>query len=342
LRFFFTSRLKYHIETQFNEPTTNQITTHLALEDWDARTDIRLFLQYHLQRIHESKHRYIEPLPEGWPSSIDLDQLVRNSEGSFIWASTIVKFVDDGLPHEKLRSALNAHAGLDPLYHKCLGYVSDTLYRNWLSSSSGNDNCRRIIGYILLVRTPLSIEDLGCLTNFQSEEILQLVQGHRSFFAIPEQNNQAIRPFHSSLHDFLTNSERSKDLFINPAEIHFDLLLRCLTIIPSCAEQASRITLYACKSWCYHLNLTLLHETNFIQEPEKCHLLANELRWVHQFFENWIVYVYGPDRLQMLSELNSALSKLKVRLLFLTCLIHQLITRLSLFRMASFSKVIVT
>ena len=53
-------------------------------------------------------------LPKLWPST-DFDQLVAKSEGLLIWASTLVKSVDDGLLHKWLRLA---NAGHDPLYHK--------------------------------------------------------------------------------------------------------------------------------------------------------------------------------------------------------------------------------
>jgi hypothetical protein len=96
------------------------MTTHIALEDWEAYSDIRMFLQLHLQGVRRKQGRLMAEEPELWPSLTDLDQLVAKSEGLFIWASTLVKFVEDSRPHEKLRSALKAHAGLDPLYHKVL------------------------------------------------------------------------------------------------------------------------------------------------------------------------------------------------------------------------------
>lgn len=47
-------------------------------------------------------------LPKLWPST-DFDQLVANSEGLLIWASTLVKSVDDGLLHKWLRLANAGH-----------------------------------------------------------------------------------------------------------------------------------------------------------------------------------------------------------------------------------------
>ena len=63
--------------------------------------------------------RYIT-LP--WPSPSVFDDLVLRSAGSFIFAFTLVNFVNDGtdLPHRKLEAALQSHTGLDPLYYQVL------------------------------------------------------------------------------------------------------------------------------------------------------------------------------------------------------------------------------
>ena len=119
-----------------------------------------------------------------------------------------------------------------------------------------------------------------------------------------------IRLFHASLHDFLTNSTRSKGLFINPTLVHFTLLLGCITTIPNYWETVSRTTIYACKSRCYH-NLALGHGGDYIQEPENSLLLVHG-RVMRPLFKHWVTDVGGSDRLRLLVELNLVLSKLKI------------------------------
>jgi hypothetical protein len=303
LRFFFTSRLEHHIETQFSETATWRITTHLALEDWEVQRDIRMFLELHLQRIRDKNHRIMMNELEIWPSITDLDYLVSKSEGSFIWASTLVKFVDDGLPHEKLRSALNTHDGLDPLYYQVL-------------SSPRGVNFHQLIGKILLLRTPLSIESLQDLVNLRSDEILELLQGLKAILVIPEHDQEIIRPFHASMRDFLITRSRSQDLFIDPAVIHFSLVLDCIAIIQSCLEEdtvANQVVVYACESWCYHLNLALTHGgDDFSPEPETYLSLVNCLRVICDQPECWTANMGRGNQWQIMQELRSALLKLKV------------------------------
>jgi hypothetical protein len=192
----------------------------LALDDWDARDDcnIRVFLKSHLLQIREEQHCLLAHLPELWPPTAELDQLIKNSEDSFIWASTV--FVEDGLPHEQLRLCLKAHAGLYPLYHEVL------------LRTPRSDDFRRVFGSVMLVRTPLSIEDISRLINLGPDKILGPLQRLKQILMIPRESNEAIRPFHSSLLDFLMECNPLKeDLFVYPAVVHFDLALHWIEII---------------------------------------------------------------------------------------------------------------
>jgi len=178
------------------------------------------------------------------------------------------------------------------------------------------------MGNILLLRTPLSIQDLGLLIGFRPDEIIEPLQGIGSILVIPHDNNQAIRPFHASLRDFFMDRNRSKGLFIDPAGIHFGLVLSCIMTIPKCLSEngnlgdSSNATAYAFSSWCYHLNLTLVHGGGaFLLQPEKCLILVNGLQVVCDVFEHWDKKLeWWLEQHQMIKDLNSVLLKLKVSL----------------------------
>ena len=69
-------------------------------------------------------------LPNLRPSSNDLWELERKSEGIFIYASTLVKFVDDKRknPKKQLQTAMEAHTGLDSLYKQVLASAREYDY----------------------------------------------------------------------------------------------------------------------------------------------------------------------------------------------------------------------
>jgi len=83
------------------------MTNYLALQDFDARPDIRKFLQSHLSSIYERNHQNMTTVSLPWPSVPDLDALVEKCDGSFNSAVNMVQFIGgNGFPHERLPLAL--------------------------------------------------------------------------------------------------------------------------------------------------------------------------------------------------------------------------------------------
>jgi hypothetical protein len=120
LRFFFTSRVEEHIRKKFAPYAACAVTYCLALRDFDADDDLRRYFRACFNTIYQEKRRLMGNIIPPWPSQSDLDKLVELSDGSFIFAFTIINFVNDGrgLPHRKLQTSLRSHNGLDSLIHK--------------------------------------------------------------------------------------------------------------------------------------------------------------------------------------------------------------------------------
>ncbi|KIM85758.1 hypothetical protein PILCRDRAFT_816968, partial [Piloderma croceum F 1598] len=239
LRVFFTSRVEEHLRKKLEAPTARSVIYYLALQDFDAANDIRKFFQHRLATIYEENHRLMRDVPRPWPSHTDLDALVEKASGSFIFAFTLINFVDDGadLPHQKLPIALAAHAGLDPLYTEVL------------STAPRGEVLKRVIGTILLLKSDLSITSLGHLLQFNTAHILQTLLGVQSILMIPGNDDEPVRLFHTSLRDFLMSEPRSGGFFIDPPARHLDILLDCLKLAAS---------EYACINWCHHFNQWLI------------------------------------------------------------------------------------
>jgi len=98
---FFTSRVEEHIWRKLEAPPAHSAIYPLALQDFDARVDIRTFFKSHFSTIYKENHRVLQNLPCPWPSDSDLEALVQKSDGSFIFAVTLINFINDGsdLPH---------------------------------------------------------------------------------------------------------------------------------------------------------------------------------------------------------------------------------------------------
>ena len=61
----------------------------------------------------------------------------------------------------------------------------------------------RVVGTIVLLHTPLSVKQLALLLELGTDEIYGCLEGLQSILRIPEKRDEAIQPYHSSLHDFL-------------------------------------------------------------------------------------------------------------------------------------------
>ena len=90
--------------------------------------DIELFFRTQLASL--TKNRSDLDLVEGWPSSSDVRILCKKAAGFFIYASTVVKFIDSEIDHPVERLSLitslpqstakEGKSGIDELYTKVL------------------------------------------------------------------------------------------------------------------------------------------------------------------------------------------------------------------------------
>jgi len=115
--FLLTSQPEPDILYAFESYLPDKPVYQLALED--SVDDVRTYLQDHLRNLRQRYHSIMKYEPKPWPSRRHLEELVTKSQGLFIYASTLVQYVDDGKgppPQEKLRKASKVHAGVDPLY----------------------------------------------------------------------------------------------------------------------------------------------------------------------------------------------------------------------------------
>ena len=288
LRFLFMSREYDYICGKFRDHTTRPLTIHANLQDWKANHDIRRFLRDGFQKIRMRKERIMRHLPELWPSDADLDLAVEKSEGLFIWAATVLKFVgsERGFPDEKLKSTLKLHPGLD------------SLYRQVIEDAPRDHPYETVIGAIPLLRIRFSAERLGLFLHLQVDEILYALQGLEPILDIPEENDQPLQPYHASLHDFLTDHSRSKDFFINPAKQHFSITLLCLRIIIGDSIIDNEVTNYACRNLFHHFRCTLiLGGMDDLQPPQFNDFEENWRRLCGCSFQGWFKVLLGGDEL---------------------------------------------
>ena len=209
LRFLVTCRPEKHLYSLFMQPSTSPIAYRLDLSTVDARGDISLYIMDEL-----GKHL----------KSTDIDFLVQLSEGLFIAASTVVRFLK---PSPTLRlQEVRSHglSGLDNLYR----LIVERAMRE-VTLPREQESFRAIIGTIALALARLSIQALVDLLQLHQEIKELVLDGLRSVIRVPETPNGIIHAFHSSFHDFLVNPKYSKTpSFIDTVKYHGVLAWSCL------------------------------------------------------------------------------------------------------------------
>ena len=249
-RFLFASRPEFHIRQAFETSSVKHNTRFLSLRDFRAHSDIRNYLRLHLSEIHDQNDDVMGDVARPWPSQRELDILVAQSDGLFIYVSTLVKFVADKTQHpqQRLQAAMTTHSGVDPLYNQVL--VAARKFKDF----------ERVIGAIVYVRRSLTVSELGQLLQLQSGDVRLALRGCQSVLAVPDTDQKPVHPHHASLQDFLRDHNRAGVHFCDPQVHHVSIWIGCLESIKQNENyKGGKHLFYVCQNWCYHLHMALSH-----------------------------------------------------------------------------------
>ena len=250
--FLFTSRREEHIRKIFESFSSNHTIYHLSLSNtaFNVYGDIGHFLRSQFSTIYEENYRLMKYVPLPWPSPWDLDEIVRKVNGSFIFASTLTKYIGGGRePPERLRLIVESHDGVDGMYTEIIQqFWKDVRFPTVFST-------------IILLRTPLSVAGLASLLHLTIPEILIEILKIQSILVIPVDDNETpVDVVHTSLRDFSISKERSEALFVRTPKNHLITAERCLEVMSTQSEVVvfkEEAAKYASEHWHDHLRLAL-------------------------------------------------------------------------------------
>ncbi|PPQ82039.1 hypothetical protein CVT25_014587, partial [Psilocybe cyanescens] len=239
-RFFIASRIEYHLTTSFSVAPLQGLTFRLALNDtFQPDDDIWLYLtdsfcdirKTHIMRTH---------LPDSWPSEADIVNLVAKSSGQFIYAATVIRYVSS--PRHNPLNRLKVIHGLLPVNNDRPYAQLDALYLNILSDVEDVEAVLRILG-VAIVLSNNTGDFVEPLRVYELEEFMQLTPGAVELLLIDvlsvvdaSDNNKPIKFLHASFGDFLVDSTRSCQFFINPSKRHEEAAHFCISAI-KCKHQ---------------------------------------------------------------------------------------------------------
>ncbi|KAF7372904.1 NACHT domain-containing protein [Mycena sanguinolenta] len=202
LRFIIASRPEAHIHEMFDSPI--YAGHHCSVNLVQSFDDVRQYLHDEFSRIHR-EHRTMANIPWPWPSWDILEQLVNNSSGHFIYASTIIKFIDDKSyrPTERLAmvqypESSDSESAFDTL---------DQLYITILGSAARQSELIPIL--CAIVNFQLGAGQIDQLFGLEEGETWLLLRGLHSVLSVPKHDEDTIVSHHASFVDFLNNPDRS-------------------------------------------------------------------------------------------------------------------------------------
>ena len=284
--FIVTSRPEPWIHDEFTIKPLSSITRQIFLgQTSEANDDIRTFFRLGFTEIHDSpKHRLtMSKVPKPWPSYSVLDKLVDKASGQFIYPATVLKFVGDPnhRPTDRLDIITSMPAiSLSALASKPLAAL-DQLYSQILSMSS--DKQRTVDVLIALIEMEASFSVVQNYWKTLHVHLLRIAE--KLLYLQPGDGSQALRMVHSLVHitcrsevaddnlslpenpyrdedvvwfhhksfvDYMLDSSRSLEYYVDPKEMNTRLALACIVTMQTFSlHPTSRI---ACSTFPFELH----------------------------------------------------------------------------------------
>ena len=166
-----------------------------------------------------------------WPSDEIVQVLADRSDGYFIYASTVLKYVDEEYPSciDRLREILELSKSGSPAFGEL-----DKLYRQILSVYPDTDLLLRVLGCLLTsVRFPVrlfkseSAESLRAILGLHPGQVEHILRGLHSVLDVRVSVNHTLRvkgPFHASFPQFFFDETRAGRYYINQENINEDIV----------------------------------------------------------------------------------------------------------------------
>ncbi|KAF9472196.1 hypothetical protein BDN70DRAFT_998279 [Pholiota conissans] len=284
LVFLVTSRSEYEIRQTFSQEPLISITHEIVLEDdRQANDDIRRYLTDKFEEIYRNQLSLGTKFPSPWPKKSDIDHIVQKSSGQFIFASTVIKFID--LPRRHPVERLNIILCLTDAGDESPFAAIDSLYHFILSAVDDLPKVLDILSLLILGTQYSKSLSVSTVENLLGIEVHRALMDMHALVFVPPPTIRfnLLHIHHASFYDFLFDKSRSGSFYVNAHEGHAKLSKRWLNAIASypCFPDGQVVCLNDCISrFILHCN-----KANTTTEIMEC-LAAFNLRTVLEKITN--------------------------------------------------------
>ncbi|CAG8280574.1 unnamed protein product, partial [Penicillium salamii] len=302
LRFFLTSRPELPFRLGFEGITdAHQDLVLHEIEKPVIEHDISLYFEDQFLRLKQRRS-----FPPDWPGAAATKILVDRAVPLFIAAATICRFISDVKwnPQKRLEAILTdqstyvskMESTYVPVLKQLLTGQNETESRKLL------EEFKEIVGVIIILATPLSINSLSHLIDRESDDVKCRLDQLHSVLGVPNNFDTPVRILHLSFRDFLLDHREDESKFwINGKYANQRLAERCRQImqdsleknickLPSEGVQWNDIgndsiqhyippeLKYACRYWVHHL----------VQCTDLPSMMHNVYRFLQVHFLHWV------------------------------------------------------
>uniref|UniRef100_A0A0W0F850 NACHT domain-containing protein n=1 Tax=Moniliophthora roreri TaxID=221103 RepID=A0A0W0F850_MONRR len=237
LRFLICSRPELHIRLAFDTDIFRPYLRRTVLDDetFDASHDITTFLTNEFGRIRSDPRNTHIPFPSPWPAPGVVYELTQKASGLFIYASTVVKFIDAPCvnPCTRLKLVLEPNSG--PQSSSPFADL-DKLYLQILVSQPEHSKLQKIIhgqmaSFLYSYGGVITPQRIEALLFLDEGDVISALSGMHSIFQIGGHDDE-IRVLHASFKDFLQDPTRSGNFYLGDKQTQSNLqALQCFDVI---------------------------------------------------------------------------------------------------------------
>jgi hypothetical protein len=214
LRILVASRPEPHIRGTFEEESLQGVVDFTNIRQ--SFEDVRTYLCREFSRI-QLEHSAMKNIPTPWPAPEILETLVDKSSGYFVYAATVLKFVDNEyfLPSEQLDIIIQNL----PLESESPFASLDQLYRQILSRAPARYHHRLcdILCAITHYRRG-TMQDIDALFGLKLGTVELIIRPLHSVLKVPGYSREPLGVHHASFLDFLMDETRSSGFYVGSTE----------------------------------------------------------------------------------------------------------------------------
>ncbi|KAI0471723.1 hypothetical protein GGR56DRAFT_87384 [Xylariaceae sp. FL0804] len=216
IRVFATSRPLPLVERHAGPDKRPFVTESITKET--TQHDIRLFLEAHPNSF---------PVQETSACDQLMTQICEKSNGSFLWASLVLKELEITVSEQQIHDVLNeVPSEMDDLYGRILHGIS-AIPRNY-------ELAKAILRWTICAARPLTVEELKEALRLDNGHVipkLESVVGQICGYLVHVARNNTVQVVHATVRSYLTQPGLNSDLMIDSQKEHSHIARVCLSLL---------------------------------------------------------------------------------------------------------------